>query len=222
LKRKPIRDIRFYESDEENVDGFSPPSETGRVYKLPADSVALGACSARKLAAEGFTAPGYDHVYVNLTPLLRQGDVRVSPRQVEDWLVYVDAGVDPSAWTGLSVDERRQALIAITTKALRALCRRDGLEARIVQAVGKLIAARECNLDFVCKSKETAQYSVAVTYQIKPPSGQNSPSYIEYLDKRTGAAGKSPFVTLDWYDDVFALVGTIAVSKGAIKVAPSP
>src|SRR5262245_15383199 len=63
-------DIRYYESDRENVVGSSLPNGPGRIFTLPRSIHALGARIARKLREFGFVAGAYDHLYVNFTTVL--------------------------------------------------------------------------------------------------------------------------------------------------------
>jgi hypothetical protein len=62
---------------------------------------------------------------------------------------------------------------------------------------------------------------VTVTYQIRP-NGNQSVGLIEYHDKKTGQRFKAEFVKLKDYEDVFALVGSISVSRGVISLKPRP
>ena len=60
-----------------------------------------------------------------------------------------------------------------------------------------------------------------MTYQIRP-NGHQSVGLIEYHDKKSGQRLKSEFVKLKHYEDMFALVGSISVSRGVIRLKPRP
>src|SRR5258708_539745 len=99
-------DIRYYESNHENVVGTSLPSGPGRISSLPKSIHALGARIARKLREYGFVAGVYDHLYVNFTTVLPEGQCRYSPREVEERIKYIDFGLSPDKTNRLSETEK--------------------------------------------------------------------------------------------------------------------
>jgi hypothetical protein len=72
-KEKLLLDIRYHESDRENVAGTSLPSELGRIFHFPGSIHPMGARIARKLREFGFVAGEFDHLYVNFTTVLPAG-----------------------------------------------------------------------------------------------------------------------------------------------------
>ena len=96
--RKPISDIRLYVSRVPNEDGQPLPGEYGsRALSLHLRRIAM------KLRELGFSLGSFDHLYINLTPCLPEGECRVARRSVQRelaWLRYVDAGVSEAALRG--------------------------------------------------------------------------------------------------------------------------
>jgi hypothetical protein len=214
-----LLDIRYYESDHENVAGSSLPSEHGRIFHLPASIYPVGARIARKLREYGFVAGVFDHLYVNFTTVLPPGQLRYSPREVEERIKYIDFGLSPEATNRLSETEKESLVRDSTFAILRFVSREIPERIKLVDRVFSEILDKGSELEIVHKTKETASYSVAVTYQIRP-NGNQSVGLIEYNDKKSGQRQKFEFVKLKYYEDLFALVGSISVSRGRICLKP--
>jgi hypothetical protein len=90
-----------------------------------------------------------------------------------------------------------------------------------VNRVAADIREKGSELEIVHKTKETATYAVTLKYQICP-NGNQSVGLIEYHDRKAGRRLKAEFVKLKHYEDIFALVGSISVSRGVIVLKPRP
>jgi hypothetical protein len=214
-------DIRYYESDRENVVGSSLPNGPGRIFTLPKSIHELGARIARKLREYGFVAGMYDHLYVNFTTVLPEGQCRYSPREVDERIKYIDFGLSPKKTNYHSETEQESLVCRRTFGILRFVAGDDSARLALVNRVAVEIQEKGSELEIVHKSKETAAYRVTVMYQIRP-NGNQSVGLIEYTDKKTGRRLKAEFVKLKHYEDVFALVGSISVSRGVIILKPRP
>lgn len=214
-------DIRYYESNRENVVGTSLPSGPGRIFSLPKSIHALGARIARKLREYGFVAGIYDHLYVNFTTVLPEGQCRYSPREVEERIKYIDFGLSPAKTNRCSETEKEALVCRTTFDILRFVAGDYPVRLALVNRVASEIGEKGSELEIVHKTKETAAFAVIVTYQIRP-NGNQSVGLIEYHDKKTGQKRQAEFVKLKDYEDVFALVGSISVSRGVISLKPRP
>lgn len=214
-------DIRYYESNRENVAGTSLPSHPGRVFHLPKSINALGQRIARKLREHGFIAGAFDHLYVNFTTVLGEGQCRYSPREVEPWMKFVDSGLSPEKTNSLSDFEKESLVCRETFSILRFVAGKNAGRQALIDRVWAEIEEKGSELEIVHKKKETGTYAVTVTYQIRP-NGKQSVGLIEYHDKKTGEKRKAEFVELKVYEDIFALVGSITVSRGVISLKPRP
>ena len=73
------------------------------------------------LRHEGFTFGDFDHLYMNYTPSLPHGEVRLSQRPVDryhPWLRDTDAGCAIDTFTSMTVSEQRQFLAQTIQKAV--------------------------------------------------------------------------------------------------------
>jgi len=220
MTEKLIKDIRLCESDQENVEGKSLPGGPGKIYKVNSKViVALAQRYARKLNELGFNTPVYDHVYVNMTPILSPGKAVVSSRQVEKWLVYVDIGVSPEELRGQTLDIEYERITKIITKAFKALCERDNLDFDLVKKAESFVLKEREQLEIAYLSKDASKYSVTLTYQISSQNGK-SPVFIEYLDKMTNKKGKVKLIDLVFYDDIYSLISSIAIKDCSVVMKP--
>ncbi len=218
-KERQFLDIRCYESNHQNVAGTSLPSGPGRIFALPKSIDAIGARIARKLREYGFVAGVYDHLYVNFTTLLPEGQCRYSLREVEERIKYIDFGLVPEKVNRLSDAEKEMLVCRSIFNILRFVASGHRARLAIVDRVATDVEERGSELEIVHKTKETAVYAVTVTYRIRP-NGKQSVGLIEYHDKGSGQKLKSEFARLKHYEDVFALVGSISVARGVITLKP--
>jgi hypothetical protein len=214
-------DIRYYESDHENVVGSSLPGGPGRIFHLPKSIHSTGARIARKCREYGFVAGRFDHLYVNFTTALPEGRCQYSPREIEERIRHVDFGLSPETTNHLA-EPAQEALVCRTTfDILRFVAGEHPDRLALVNRVAAEVGEKGSALEIIHKTKETAAYAVTVMYRIRP-NGDQSVGLVEYLDKDTGRKLKSEFVKLNHYEDVFALVGSISVSRGVIILRPRP
>jgi hypothetical protein len=226
----PIRDIRHFESSAP-VEQGKPFGRTfpGTLYpysKRDSALLHLGERYARKLAEYGFSLPGYHHLYVSLTPSLKQGEALLCDYPFEKWMRFVSVGMPPADWVSLDEDGKFRCLVALTTSALERLCDEYGLSSGSVRQVEEQVLTQKAALEILYKQKETTSYAVRVTYQIAPQDNESaaySPSiaYVEYTDKKSGKNGKTVLAHLKLPEDLFFLVSSISVSRGVIRLTPA-
>lgn len=215
---KTIKEIRYSESEVENIEGNSLPGNFGKTYKATLDTVAIGQRIARKLNELKFLSGEFDHIDINFTPILQQDEFKVSKRDVEKWLKYIDYGLSPTLFN-IKTDEEKSDYIKDTTfKVLNSLYSADEEKVKIITEVENLINRFGAKIKVNYKSKETNSYKVDISYQIKP-NGSSSKAIIEYLDKNINFKGET-YIDLHFYDDIYPLVDTIAVKDNVIILNP--
>ena len=88
---KIIADIRLFHSTVENKDGNTLPSNYGnKSLNVILHRVVM------KLREQGFTLDEFDHLYLNFTTCLPEGEIRPAARSVSrefSWFRYYDVGV---------------------------------------------------------------------------------------------------------------------------------
>jgi hypothetical protein len=198
MKNKKIIDIRYYETEK---------------YQFERSLNTVGKRFARKLHELDFKTVDYDHIYINLMDTLEEGQLEISTQ--EDWYIYVNVGVSVKKFNRLNLYEKETFIIEMTSNVLRFLGERDGFDLLTIKKVEDLILRYKTELEIVYKAKETTNYKVIISYQIRPLNNA-SISYIEYIDKITGVSRKKVLTVLKTYEDIFYLVSSISVYKDVI------
>lgn len=215
--KRVLIDIRYYERGQEVLEKSPWPS--AHIFNFPKSIHPLGARFARKLGEYGFAAGEYNHLYIAFTPKLPQGAYRFSTRPTEDWFREVEFGLSEEATKGLSDAAKESLVQQATLSVLRFVAASDPHLLATIDRVEAEINEKGSELEIVHMTKDTARYTVTVSYQIEP-KGKQSIGLVAYRDKKSGETLKSEFVKLNDYADVVPLVGAISVSRGKITLKP--
>jgi hypothetical protein len=218
MKDKIIKDIRYSESEILNIEGNSHPSNFGKIYIGVLDVVAIGQRIARKLNELKFVSGEFDHIYINFTTVLHQDDFKVSKRDVEKWLKYVDYGLSTSFFNAKTDSRKRDFIKEATFKALKAIYSSDEENLAIIEKVENLIHRFDTELSIHYKTKETNSYRIDISYQIKP-NGGSSKAIVVFNDKRKNFKG-TVFFDLRFYEDIYSLIDTITLKDKHIILSP--
>ena len=89
MKEKILKDIRYFESNEDNISGNWLPHYTGNIYEFSKEIHAIGERISRKLNECGFVSGEFDHIYINFSTVLEDSELIISQRKPENWLIYV-------------------------------------------------------------------------------------------------------------------------------------
>ena len=217
-KDRIIRDIRFYESESICAKGNSLAGNVGAIVQLPKLCYQYGTRIARTLENDGFSFGRPDHVYFNMTPALQPGSFSRSDLELDDRIVYVNAGVEPSELSEFTQEEADNFIIDLVFSGLRTLADGVGIE-QVLDSAKKRVLAYRSELPILVKRKETKSYIAEVFYKIRPQGGR-SVGIVRYEDLKRGLSGEKIFVELDLASHIYPLVGTISVSKGVVKISP--
>ncbi len=105
-----------------DVDGTSHPTDLRSLYGF--DGMDLQDILQRLLFLlrhEGFSLGSFDHLYMNYTPSLPHGEVRLSKRSRDSyhpWYRYTDAGCDIAFFRSMTMEQQRQFLAEAIRKAV--------------------------------------------------------------------------------------------------------
>jgi len=219
MTEKVIKDIRYFESNWENKDYSSIHSYIGSIFKVPNDVTAIGQRIARKLNQLNFVSGVYDHLYINFTTCLKEGEMNISQRNVENWLVFIDYGLNTDAVNMLSDPEKSKLIQGLTFKIIKKLFSYDINRLKIIDSVESEIEKFASEMEIVYKTKETKSYKVVLSYQIRP-NNSKSCAILEYWGKLQNIYFKKKIFELEFFDDIYPLVDTISVKDGYIVFKP--
>ena len=215
---KIIKEIRYSESEIVNIEGNSLPGNFGKIYKAGLDIVAIGQRIARKLNELKFVSGEFDHIDINFTTVLQQDEFKVSKRDVEKWLKYIDYGLSPSFFNAKTDSQKSDFIRDTTFNAFKDIYFSDTEKLDTIAKVENLIHRFDTELRIHYKTKETSSYKIDISYQIKP-NGGSSRAIVEYFDKKQNFKGQA-FFDLRFYDDIYPLVDTISVKDTLVILSP--
>ena len=215
-KPKLIADIRYYENSGRTEYGNVRHDSLGTLYPIPFRSFgAIGDRFACKLREREFSLPGFDHVYVILTPALPSGVVKSATLNLDARIRYVDVGLSPDQWNSLDDDSKHDHIVDLTSAAICGFAS----DADTLTDVAAELKQYRSELEIIVKTKETSSYRVDVSFQIRPLQEQ-SIAFVSYIDKRAGQHGRATLTKLLSADDVYPLCGSIAVRDNTIIIKP--
>jgi len=211
-----LKDIRFYESENQNVEGQSMPNQLGRLFIPTKDTNYIGQRIARKLNELKFSYGDPDHIYINLTTFLKEDEILVSNRNLDKRIKYLDFGINSKVLNSLSDIEKDNFIKSTTFKALRHISNDSNLE--LINQTEKQIAKFDTEIKIHFKSKETSSFKVDIYYQIEAVNG-GTKAIIEYKDKKNNFCSLTNY-KLQFYEDIYALIDTISLTENTIILKP--
>jgi len=213
-----LKDIRYYESDKENIDGNSFPGNLGRLFHPTEDTNYIGQRIARKLNELDFSYGEYDHIYINLTTAVNESDLLISKRNIDKRIKYIDYGLSPKKYNALANSEKDVLLISITFSVLRYLSASQYLMLKKVEEVERMVNKLDTGIRIKYKTKETSNYRIDISYQIRPV-GATTRAIVEYLNKKDNTKLEG-FIPLHFYDDIYSLIDTISLKDDVLIFNP--
>jgi hypothetical protein len=213
-----IRDIRYYASRIENVDGNSMPGELNDVYNFSnIDTVSIGQRIAKKLKEQLFYSGIYHHIYINFTTLIDDNVFQISSRKPEAWIQYINVGLSISMLDSCTDSEKEDLVYKATFKALYYLYKNSQDKMDIIKNIEKQVISEKSELVIKYLEKRTKKYLIVIDYKIKP-NKQKSCFHISYKDNN----GKECeyFYDLLFYEDIFYLIDSVVVKNENIELIP--
>ena len=213
-----IKDIRYYESNTANIEGSSMPHDLGQLFQPTTDTNYIGQRIARKLNEFKFSYGEFDHIYINLTTALAENTLVISNRNLDKRIKYIDYGLLPTGYNTLSDTDKNLLLKSITFRILKDISIADKSNLKKVEDVEILISNLDTEISIHYKTKETNNYKLDISYQIKPASSSTR-AIIKYLNKKDNSKRKG-FIPLQYYDDIYSLVDTITFKDDNLILNP--
>ena len=209
MPNRILKDIRFYESEIQNIEGKSMPHQLGKLFIPTNDTNFIGQRIARKLNELEYSYDEYDHIYINFTTFLKENEILISNRNIDKRIKYIDFGIDSTKVNSLSDIEKNNFTRTATFKILHELSNDKNFE--LVRQVENQMNDFETEIKIHYKTKETSSYKIDIYYQIEAiKNGTNA--IIEYLDKKNNILRCGNF-KLHFYEDIYTLVDKIILSK---------
>jgi hypothetical protein len=212
-----FRDIRYYENTPSHYIGDFD-GIIGNVYKITNDTKNIGQRIARKLNELGFMSKDYDHIYINLCPIIDNDKIVVSNRHIYNWYRHIDYGIKPNLFNSLSDSERDSLIKKITFKVLHFLYNNDNEKIVIIKEVQNEMDKLDRQIKIRFKSKETNSYRIDIYFQICPFDNV-SKIIIDFMNKVNNFLQQKIF-DIDFYEEIYYLIDKINVSADFITLEP--
>ena len=123
-----LKDIRFYESQYENIDGQRMPQELGKIFIPTKDTNYIEKRIARKLNELKYTYGEFDHIYINLTTVINEDGIVVSNRNIDKRIKYIDFNINSEKVNSLSDKDKNNFIKSTTFKLLKHISTDTNLE----------------------------------------------------------------------------------------------
>lgn len=217
MDNRILKDIRYFEIKPDDYHGKFD-GMIGNIYQNSPDTKYIGQRIARKLNEFGFISGEFDHIYINLSPKLNDNEINENPLFLYKQIKYFDYGLSATVFNNLTDFEKNSKIKEITFKVLNWIYKNDDLKIQMISNVKDLLDRYDKCLLIKYKSKETSQYRIELSFQIRPIDDK-SKLIIEYTDKKENKTQKAVSDILD-YEDLYSLVDKVVLKDGLIIFQP--
>lgn len=217
---KIIRDIRYFESNFENIGGNSLPHYCGNILPLKKEINSVGARIARKLNELKLKSENFDHIYINLSTLNSLKKIVISSRKVTPWIQYIDYPLKPQQIISKDLAYQEKLITDITFKALYKLYEKQLNKIQLIKGVKEKLKKYGSEIEITSFQKSTKSYFIKISYQINPNYEKHSKAFIKYENLKTGQILKKHFLNLELYEDIYPLVGSVSIKENKIIIKP--
>jgi hypothetical protein len=214
MKNRIIKDIRFYESDKENLQGHYP-SELGHLFIPSVDTKYIGQRIARKLNEYNFSFGEFDHIYINFSTVLKKDEIKISDNIIDKQIRYIDVGVTQHIFNELDEIDKDSFTKEITFKTLLYLANKEVAKIKIIEEIREELETNDTETVIGFKTKESKVFKIDIGYQIRP-NNSSSKIIINYFDKVNNIKLKGSKDILN-YEDIYYLIDTISLKDNIIN-----
>lgn len=217
MDNRVLKDIRYFEKKPDDYhDKFD--GMIGNIYHNSPDTKYIGQRIARKLNEFGFVSGEYDHIYINLSQKLNDNEINESSIFLDKQIKYYDYGIKASVFNNLTDSEKDAKIKDITFKVLNWIYKNDDLKIQLIKNVMDLADKYDKCLLIKYITKETNQYRIDLSFQIRP-NDDKSKLITEYTNKKENKTKQTITDILD-YEDLYSLVDKVVIKDGLIIFQP--
>jgi hypothetical protein len=217
MDNRIIKDIRYFETKPEGYHGKFD-GIIGNIYNNSADTKYIGQRIARKLNEFGFISGEFDHIYINLSPKIKDNDINESNVFWDKRIKSFDYGITISEFNNLTELEKDTKIREITFKVLNWIYKGDDLKTQLISDVQNLMDKYNRSLTINYKTKETNLYRIDLNFQIRP-NNDTSKLITELTNKKENNTQQAILDILD-YEDLYSLIDKVILNDGFIVFQP--
>ncbi len=217
MDSRMIKDIRYYEIKPDDYQGKFD-GILGNVYKNSPDTKYIGQRIARKLNELGFIAGEFDHIYLNLSTRLKDGEISESDIFHDKRIRQFNYGIKPVEFNKLTDEEKDLKIISVTFQVLQLIYINDDLKIQSINDVKDMIDKYGKRLVIKYKTNETSNYCIDLSFQIRPDNDK-SKLIIEYTNKKDNNVLQGTLDLLD-HEDLYFLIDNVALKDDSVIFQP--
>ena len=217
MDSRMIKDIRYYELKPDDYQGKFD-GILGNVYQNSLDTKYIGQRIARKLNELGFIAGEFDHIYLNLSTRLKDGEISESDIFLDKRIRHFNYGIKPIEFNKLTNEEKELKIKSVTFQVLHLIYKNDDFKIQTINDVKDLIDKYGKRLIIKYKTKETSNYCIDLSFQIRPDN-EKSKLIIEYTNKKDNSILQGTLDILD-YEDLYFLIDNVALKNDSVPFQP--
>lgn len=217
MDNRILKDIRYFENKPDDYQGKFD-GILGNIYINSNDTKYIGQRIARKLNEFGFVSGEFDHIYINLSNKLPENLISETSKFLDKRIKSIDYGVPIAVFNNLSDFEKDKKIKSITFEVLHWVYKNINFKIKIIDKTKDLIDEYNKQLIIRYKTKETNNYLINLSFQIRP-NDIISKLIIEYTDKIENSKFQEIIEILD-YEDLYPLVHDVIIKDGFIIFQP--
>jgi hypothetical protein len=217
MENRIIKDIRYFETKPEDYHGEFD-GIIGNIYQNSPDTKYIGQRIARKLNEFKFIAGEFDHIYINLSPKIKENEINVSNVFWEIRIKSFDYGINIAEFNNLTELEKDTKIKEITFKVLNWIYKKDDIKKQLINDVKNLMDKYNRSLTIKYKTKETNHYRIDLNFQIRP-NNDTSILITELTNKKENNTQQAILDILD-YEDLYSLINKVTVKDGLVVFQP--
>ena len=217
MENRIIKDIRYFETKPEDYHGKFD-GIIGNIYQNSPDTKYIGQRIARKLNEFGFVAGEFDHIYINLSPKIKENEINVSNVFSEKRSKSFAYGITIGECNNLTEQEKDTKIKEITFKVLNWVYKSDDLKTQLISDVQNLMDKYNRSLTINYKTKETNLYRIDLNFQIRP-NNDTSKLITELTTKKENNTQQAILDILD-YEDLYSLIDKVTLKDGLVVFQP--
>jgi hypothetical protein len=212
---KVLRDIRFYSSSLAEFRPGSVNSGPAEDLGVPIAAHSVASRIACMLQSEGFSIGTRDHLFIVFTPALPPGTIGSPVPGFYVWHLDVPYGAPASIES--MTEARWLRFVQDATIQMVLHLRPDARE--LIQAVQTRLLSEGPRARILRLAAEKARHRIEVSFDV-PNRGDTSYLYVAMVEKTSGRRSEAPPLPLRDFNDAFALVDSIDLTKDDVRLKP--
>lgn len=203
-KEKVIRDIRIF-----HTESFVPLKG---LYPIEYQYIEI---FLRTLQKYGFLCPVYDHLYIQVAPMIEEALIEILPH-TEDWFIFGVTTFDYQTYLRSDDKTKEEMIFNMIYRGLLDIVKIDKLDIGIFEKAVNEIKEKGLDTEITFSRVENERYRLVVTYFVKSMEEQ-CPIYFTLTDKKNNLTSRKEIGRAE-KSQIYHWLRKITLTKNSIKV----